>query len=244
MIRENIVKIKKSSRAERIRSIFIFIIISGLFFSAVSTHAQTTPDSPTPPKQEEIFKPAYGLVTSSPSATKRTIYDISENETMKIYNADGSMWYEFSFYEKSPLYYKKNSKSDFKPFAPQAYGHLYLRLQAISSKRYEVVVNEETQETKYMLIKDPILGRESIEQIILRGGRVTFDKESNPLRESPDGQIKQNIEVTDEIRFIPNQIDGDWLEVRIPRSAERGWIRWRKDNDILICCIFDFSKKY
>lgn len=232
MIRENIVKIKKTSRAQRFRS--IFIIISGLFFLAVNTHAQTTPDNITPPKQEEIFKPAYGLVTSSPSATKRTIYDLSENETIKIYNADGSMWYEFSFFEKSPLYYKKNSKSDFKPFVPLKDFVFYLRLRAISNKRYEVVVNEETQETKYMLINDPILGRESFEQIILRGGRVTFDEESNPLRESPDGQIKQNIEVSDEIRFIPNQIDGDWLEVRIPRSTERGWIRWRKGNEILI----------
>jgi hypothetical protein len=127
---------------------------------------------------EEIFEPADALIGDS--LITGTKISRSPTETIKIYNADGSIWYEFSYNEKSQLYYFNHQNSDLKPYYSMRTRPDLFRIKAVSANWYEVVVNEETQMTKYLSGNDPVLGLDSFENYILQSVHITFDKEKNP----------------------------------------------------------------
>ena len=208
----------------------IFIILTFLFTFALAVFAQglNNKKSILPPS-EEVFRLTDGLITL---VIGKNINKFSD--TVRIYNDDGSLWYEFSYLESHPLYYKNNSNKEFKPFGGIDYG-ITLKLKGVSENWYEVVVNEDTQETKYTSIRDPFLRRERWQKYIQISPYVLFNKAENPLREIPDGQIK-TLEISDSDRFVVKWIEGDWLKVlRKPSQGnDLGWVRWKNGNDILI----------
>ena len=57
---------------------------------------------------------------------------MSEPDTVCIYNADGSLWYEFSDFPTHSLFYKKQPNPDFKPFEIEISVWTGLRLKAAS----------------------------------------------------------------------------------------------------------------
>jgi len=133
------------------------------------------------------------------------------------------------------LYYKNNSKQEFKPFTPLDVLRIAIRRKAVSQNWYEVFINEESKETKYIWIGDSFLQRDEWEKYIRFSPYVLIDSEKNPLWETQDGQVK-TVQISKGDWFIPKLIDGDWLRVQRKPSKgdDSGWIRWRKDNEIVI----------
>ena len=182
---------------------------------------------------QEKFFVADGLITVSAPRGKSVYID-----TIRPYNADGSLWYEFSLDSNNPLYFGLHPKSDFKPFSPLDYFWIALRLKAISRNWYEVLIDDKSQDTRFMKAGDILLRRETFERYVLMSSFIKFNQESNPLRESPAGQIWSERILAKEL-FGPVRIDGEWLLVEllsgsrnVPRSF--GWIRWKEDREILI----------
>jgi hypothetical protein len=207
-----------------------------LTFAALSIEGMSQVNVISSPA-EEIFKPDDDFIGDATGLGKRTVYDASPQDTIHIYNADGSIWYEFSVYKNSSLYYRNNPKSDFQPFVFPGYGpaSFRFRIKASSDHWYEIIVNEETQVSKYVSKNDPILGRWSFEKILLNLGdnKVEFNFKENPLRKAPDGDII-NIDISDKDIFDATRLNGDWLEVKLSKGNQIGWIRWRQNRKILI----------
>lgn len=211
----------------------VLAIIALVVFVNAGAQTQKWPDKQnfTAPSEEE-FEPADGLVGLN--TIGKTIY----SDTVRIYDNEGSLWYEYSLDEKHPLYYKKNPNPNYKPFCVFEARQTCIRLKAISPNWYEVFVDEKNQQTKFMAIRDPFLMRETFESYIPFSHMVTFDRENNPLYEKPDGRIK-NFAYKEEDLFSPRYTKGEWLKVEIRRKPklvprEFGWIRWKRDREILI----------
>jgi hypothetical protein len=115
-------------------------------------------------------------------------------------------------------------------------------------ERFEVVVDEETGTKKYVRADDPVLKFQTWEEHILQLFAVGFERQSNPVLEQPDGQVK-GIEFSKGVTFHPVEVKGDWLKVRWSdteqtedksKSANSGWIKWKKDG-VLLIELFYFS---
>lgn len=92
-----------------------------------------------------------------------------EHDFIKIYNADGSLWYKFTFYydEKNGRFPSQNDS--FRPFTfHPSYFLLALKCVRKIKDRYEVIVNEETGLKKYVLASDTSLSFETWGQHILK----------------------------------------------------------------------------
>jgi hypothetical protein len=221
---------KLRSLAEKKFLLLLFFLILSL---GINNRAQDSKEKDTVSlPSDEVFKPFEGVIGGGPKYTKKKLAEVSDQDTIRIYNSDGSLWYEFSTYENSPLYFQNNIKEDFKPYrSPQEHFSGWdLRVKAISENWYEVVVNEVTSAIKYIPISDKMTGYLSLQHFILDYGYITFDAEKNPLRETPDGKIIK-IELN-EGRFYPKQIKDDW--VYVVNKNYIGWVRWKRDREILV----------
>jgi len=183
-----------------------------------------------PSPSQESFVDKDGLIAFSFIYTKRTYQQCSTVDSIKIYNDDSSLWYEFGFCIHNPLFYGDNPKPGFKPFyLPE------LRVKGVSKNWYRVVVNEDTQDTKYMPMDNPAAAYVPIEHFVLDSGYITFDRERNELRDKPDGKVIE-IDVPNNKHYFPKKIDGEWLFVTNddPVNKHSGWIRWRNGREFLI----------
>ena len=86
--------------------------------------------TPLPKPSEEKFDPSDGLISTE--ASERGYRTMSEQNTVCIYNADGSLWYEFSEFPDHPLFYEKHPKPEFSPYELKSTFWTTLRLMAIS----------------------------------------------------------------------------------------------------------------
>lgn len=219
------------------KMIFAIAVTSSML--VIGIRGQSTTELSSKPSNE-IFKPDDDLISDAINSGKRIALDVSPQETIRLYNEDGSIWYEFSFNKNSPIYYEKNKKSDFEPFVEPINGFgtsLLFRIKASSENWYEVIVNESTKMCKYIPKNDPVLDRLSFEKILLNelSHSITFNAINNPLRQTPNGDIK-NIEFKENDYFTVIGIEGDWLKMSLNKTKESGWIRWRKNRKILIGC--------
>ena len=168
---------------------------------------------------------------------------------IRIYNADGSVWHEFSFYDELRASKVGVEKGSFLPFAFHPdYFLLALRCVRKEAGRYEVVVNEETGLKKYVRASDPSLKLEAWEQHVLGAFAVDFNPKENPPREAPRGRAKK-ADAKDAL-FQPVEMRGEWLKVKW-RAADQpgrddapkyvyGWVRWRR-SAILLLELFYFA---
>lgn len=166
-----------------------------------------------------------------------------KGDFVKFYNADGSLWYEFTyFYDDSDGKFEY-ANDEFRPFAfHQDYFLLVLKCSETTDKFFEVVVNEETGLRKYVKANDPVLKLEPWKKFVLGVFAVKFDKKVNPILETPNGHVK-SVDIPAAASFRPVEADGDWLKIRWDQAgaktgqASKGWIRWKNDESLLI----DFS---
>lgn len=176
-----------------------------------------------------------------------------EEDTVKIYDKGGPVWYEFSYYDESAFDELESINTDFKPFAFHPdYLLLAMRVVGEDSALWEVVVNEESDLRKFVRKDDENLAYESFEDHILTVYAVDFDQKTNPLRSEPGGQPLEG-DFSKVPIFKPSKTDGDWLEVTFGDPAEgvtdansigtvrepaRGWIRWREGNLLRIALFY------
>jgi hypothetical protein len=215
---------------------FTFALFLALVTNISAQTFQTAKNSIAPSQEE--FKPAFGQIRDSVGLGKRIGDDQKETDTYRIYNEDGSLWYEFSSYKSSPLYLKSNPNKDFKPIRIKLVRHgADLELIGESKNWYKVIINDETRDYKYVWKNDPMFGFSSWESLISSALLVKFDKEKNLLLDSPNGKPK-NIQIPAEIEFFfIYKLFGDWLLVHQNlKSGEQisGWIKWKENNTLLI----------
>jgi hypothetical protein len=163
-----------------------------------------------------------------------------KDKFIHIYNQDGSLWYQFTFYYNDSGRKFEYANENFKPFAFHLdYFVLALRCLDEDGNHYEVIVDEETGLKKFVRKDDETLKFETWEQHILKTFAVDFDREKNPLRETPGGKIKK-VDLPKEVTFHPVEISGEWLKVRWDISKKKknntefGWIKWKENNNLLV----------
>lgn len=160
----------------------------------------------------------------------------TQQDTVKIYNEDGSIWYKFSYF-----YDDSDGEFDFynKNFSPLAfhpdYFLLALKVTRIEKKRYEVIVNENTELKKYIKKEELFLKYESWKEHVLNVYAVDFEAEKNPLRKEPNIQSTQIPYISDNF-YQPKRIDGNWLQVNWKEKQDTysGWIKWKDNQELLI----------
>jgi hypothetical protein len=163
-----------------------------------------------------------------------------KGDFVRIYNGDGSLWYEFSyFYDDSDGKFDYPN-DDFRPFAFHVdYFLLALKCTKRDDSSLEVIVNEETGLKKYVKADDPVLKLKAWDEFVVGVYAVTFDQNTNPLFEGPNDQTKKIVAPKSAI-FRPVETRGNWLKVswqsveEQPTETVNGWIRWRNDETLLI----------
>lgn len=165
------------------------------------------------------------------------------NDFIRFYNEDESLWYEFTFYYDDSDGKFEYENEDFAPFAFHPdYFSLALRCVGEDKSRFEVIVNEETGLKKFVRKTDKTLKFETFENHILKTFSIDFNRTENPLRKIPEGEIKV-VDLPKEVTFHPVEIKGEWLKVRwdnTKKDTDFGWVRW-KENDKILIKLFYFS---
>jgi len=243
------------------RAAHLLLGIVSLVITANSQGAAANDKAPPPPSQEQ-FKPASDLITpwrnqlcafkdvrkdgvTCYPATREELEKVSSNLT--IYKSDGSVWYRFGLLGGEPDNYQDKNKNDrFKPFTSSLISNnVLLRQTAESDNWYEVEVNEDTRETRYILKSDPLWMKTNWETwFTYAGGPIHPAREQAPLRDKPDGNvIEEFASVTyQSYRFL--RIEGDWMYVVgttrvLTYGKYKGWVRWREGRKILVGCYFN-----
>ena len=166
--------------------------------------------------------------------------------TIKLYNHDGSLWFEVSFDEDSDRK-PGESNPDFNPFAfHRDYFLLALKCLGADANRYEVIANESTGLRKYVKKIDRAMKLQTWEEHIVQLFSVGFDRSKNPLLSAPTPRGRRVRAPTDaDVFFHPVAIKGDWLRVKWDLSESGaakvagtkihyGWIKWKENNYLII----------
>ena len=164
----------------------------------------------------------------------------TQQDTVKIYNEDGSLWYKFTyFYDDSDgefEYYNKN----FNPLAFHPdYFLLALKVSQIEKNRYKVIVNENTELNKYIKKGESFLKFENWRKHVLDVYAVEFEAKENPLRKEPNEQANR-IRYNSDNLYQPKKIKGNWLQVVWKEKQDKysGWIKWKEDQELLIKILY------
>jgi hypothetical protein len=162
---------------------------------------------------------------------------------IQIFNDNGSLWYEFSFYSADGDRKFDQAKVDFRPFAFHPdYFILALKCVGKDASRFKIVVNETTGLTKFIRKNDHALKFQTWREHILDLFAVGFDPSKNPLRIAPTGRAKA-VRLPQDGTFHPLQMNGKWLKIRWNASGERkdkgkkigyGWVKWKENHRLLI----------
>lgn len=210
-------------------------VVLFLFLQVVALSAQEKGDRLCVAPSKDSFQPVIDLLTIDGTTNDAGIY----GDTIRLYDRDGSLWFEYSLLDSSPLFYQKNTARSLRLIFPAKLS--FFRLKAISKYWYEVEVNSETHETKYMRINDPFLKRDGIKLRILLSPYIKFDESKNPLRETPDGAVIEYGKSGDRLFKAIGGMDGDWVQLEMLRSKSetgefgpRGWIKWKENQELLI----------
>jgi hypothetical protein len=131
------------------------------------------------------------------------------------------------------------------PFKPRLFAESldYFRLVfdciKKDSNNYKVIINRQTGKTGYIRRNDNSFKFFSIDEYVdnWTGLGLDFDRTNNPLRTTPSvtsdtihSDLKNRYKIWRGEKIL---IKGDWMEIQTTKT-ERGWIRWREGNQILI----------
>lgn len=227
-----------------------FVVIIVIWLLSIGCATAVTRDSNPAPMQPEVgntptkrsppdlesFEDVDGVLVF-----REFSEEIKANEGLiKLYGNDGYVWKTIDYYEdyQMPAEYK-----DFKPLSfRQSDFDLKFRCTGISRSWFQVIVSEDPQITKYVATGDRLFKYLPWRDFILGFVSVQYESDDNPLRENPAGKPLSN--VPKNVRFVPIEVRGEWLNVRAnglhsiasknDRSGLSGWIRWREGNKILV----------
>lgn len=213
-------------------SIILFLLISCVDYRSKQTTA-TNSLAAQPAVQRSPGAAAFNI-----TSTKGVVVlnKFEKGDWVRFYNDEGSVWYEFSFFYDDSDGKFDFPNNDFRPFAfHQDHFLLVLKCTETTDGLLQVVVNEETGRKKYVKANDPVLKLETWEEFIVKVFSVQFDKNVNPILESPDGPVKSNV-IPSDANFRPIKTDGEWLKIRWdaadktakPTPDSSGSIRWKK----------------
>lgn len=197
------------------------ILILPAFFVASGQNAPNGKTRVIPPSAE-TFRPYDGII--SPGTPELNL----SQDTLRIYDADGKIWYEVSYDYRHPLFYKNNDRK-LKPFVSVNTYPLAMRIRAVSDHWYEIVPNEDTDESKFTLISDPFLKRETWQSVLDDYRYIRFDPKTNPVHDAPDGNVVE-AEISNREQFVIRAVEGDWVQIRRYAREMVGWIRWRDEK--------------
>jgi hypothetical protein len=217
-------------------ALFLGLVNPSLLRQSRSLNASTSIMITGSEGKEGSIEHAIGVITLD-----RKSY--SKERRIQIFNDNGSLWYEFSFYNDDGDRKFDRAKVDFRPFAFHPdYFVLALKCVGKDASRFKVVVNETTGLTKFIRKDDHALKFQTWREHILDLFAVGFDPSKNPLRIAPGGRAKA-VRLPKDGTFHPLQINGRWLKVRWNTSDERkdkgkkvgyGWVKWKENNRLLI----------
>lgn len=178
------------------------------------------------PRHHSKADTLLGVLTLGPN------YSI--DDTIKIYNDDGSLWHWVAFKDEI----KKIRHPDFDPlgFHPD-YFMLDLIVASQKENHFEVIVNDETGLRKTVIEARPGQLRLKTFHEFLKDEAIEFDFETNPIRESIDGKPILNKSSNNfEVKTIG--VKNDWLKIKYwdykAKKETIGWIRWREGDKMLI----------
>lgn len=179
-------------------------------------------------KNDDTELPSKGVITVGES--------FSREDTVKIYDQDGALWYKFTFF-----YDDSDGKFDYpnKGFQPFAFhpDNFLLVLVVVSENedRYEVVVNEGTGLKKFIKKGASGLMFQTWEEHIVNVFAVDFDPKSNPIFADPlKGSAKINYDNNE--YYYPVKVKDNWLQIRWGEEGDYdyGWIMWKYKKKLLI----------
>ena len=202
--------------------------------STVGKSIQTKVDSVGSLMNKSIIEGSIGVVS--------VVDNITEQDTIRFFDKEGSLWYEFSFFYDDSDGKFDYPNDNFKPLAFHPDNFLLaLKVIDTTGNRYKVLINEKISIKKYLKRNQDFLLFQSWEEHILSVFSVGFDEVSNPLQESPLESSKKVYYDKDEF-YHPSQIKGDWLQVKWGSEGdwEYGWIRW-KDGEKLLVELYYFA---
>jgi len=220
------------------------IYIFGLMLIMSCNHGKS--DKTTPDKSTVKRNTHLNVDSTSSELTKSTIDgsigvvsvtdNITDKDTIKLFNKDGELWYKFSFFYDDSDGKFDYPKDNFKPLAfhPDNF-LLILEVSDTSRNRYEVLVNQKNNLRKYLEKNQDFLLFQSWEEHILSVPSVSFDENTNPILEKPSGNTVDIRSEKGEF-FQPVEIKGDWLRIKwgLNSNWKYGWIRWKKDDKLQI----------
>ncbi len=165
------------------------------------------------------------------------IEDISEKDTIRIYNKDKSLWHKFTFYYDDSDGKYEFHKPEFSPYAfhPDNF-LLYMKVAGRSENGLiPLIVNEATMETKYIEDNSSILAFQTWEECILNLFAVGFDPEKTPILSNLEKDAETILYNEDEL-YHPNKIKGKWLQIKwgTENAWKYGWIQWKNKEKLLI----------
>src|SRR5215467_9892516 len=202
-----------------------------------SSITQTTPGR----AQTVSIENTIGVITLSHEDP-----DHSHTWTAKLFNEDGSIWYEFSFYDENRDHPFDPSRVDFRPFAFNLENFLLVfKCVGEDANRFEVIVNEKTGLKKFVRKNDRAFKYQTWEDHVLDQFAVDFDESNNPLR-SMLSMHARLVQAPKDVFFHPVKIERNWLRVRWDVSETEGvkstrgkkkigygWIKWKEGNNII-----------
>ena len=143
--------------------------------------------------------------------------------------------------------YSRNDNSN--PFKPRFFGSnpdyfsLIFDCTKTTDKYYQVIVDQNTNETGFIKKEDSLFKFETVLEYVNEWTTLgfDFDRTQNPLRQEPfdnstvisnDDQKKYRIWRAEKI-----EMKGDWLKVKT-KDKEEGWVKWRQGDKIIIRLYF------
>ncbi len=199
-----------------------------------TVRAQTDRSNPS----EVIFASEIDLISLDTGSYGKNIH----SDTVRIYNADGGLWCEYSLLDSHPLFYGHLGRKDFSPIFPIKFA--LFRLTGVSDYWYRVEVNTKTGAEKFVRRSDPFLKRVSIADAILRARGLKFNSRTNPIRREPEGTpVAFDWRKGGIIRAVAHSSE-NWIQVEVVQPKDGpvkfGWIKWKdKGNKLLISFALD-----
>ena len=185
--------------------------------------------------EEESLKNTIGVITLNEKSH-------SKSRWLQFFNEDGSLWYEFSFYDEDRSFDRANT--EFQPFSfHRDYFVLALKCVGKDANRFQVVVNDSTRLTKFIRRRDDSFKFQTWKDHVLDLFAVGFDPANNPLRTGPGENVSTLPVPSEKVTFHPLQINGNWLKVswnvadntkRKNKKVKHGWVKWRQNGKLLI----------
>jgi hypothetical protein len=100
----------------RMKTIYLFIGMLFILTTNILGQQQTPKEDKTLSPSQEEFKDDDGVIDLATRTGTKMMYQVTGNEIARLYNSDVSVWWEFSYNQKSPYFLSKVMKPEIKRF--------------------------------------------------------------------------------------------------------------------------------